>query len=222
MAMQTQKTKPEAKQQPAPVPTAANTNEQPAAKKGRAKKGEGAYTIVFVDADNKEHARVPANVNSIKIVDKAGRSQSFGVDFSPVINKQLAADGYKRRLDAFLRAGTKDDPSKALALAGTLHTSVKEGKLFLRGEGKVGRTFDFDLYIDAMVRTAKAKGKTVSDKQKAALHADLESKSPKERTDRIKKWSNDPIYKKSLLQIKAERAETSAKDTADYDATADF
>jgi hypothetical protein len=201
------------------------------AKKGRTKKGEGPYTLSFVDGENKDSARIPANVASLKVADKAGKSKTYALSgLSPAIIHQLAADGMKRRLDASMRNNIGGDKT-AIVLADEAYANIKAGKLYSKGEGKggAGRTFDFDLWVMAIERTAKLKNANDPKKHKAATKAQLEAlrtkltaATPKDRAEMTAKWKKDPTFVLAKKQVDAERAgKQEIKDT-DTDALADL
>lgn len=200
------------------------------AKKGRAKKGEGPYSVLFVDADNKDVPRIPANVTAMKLVEKGGKSKSYSLaGLSPAILHQLAVDGLRRRIDAFVRNSIGGDKT-AIVLADEMFGNIKSGKLYLKGEGKggAGRSFDFDLWVSAIERTAQLKAKAdkskkkqpATEKQLAALRAKLESATPADRSTMIKNWKNDPIFALAKKQIDAERASKNVKEAKDSDVDA--
>lgn len=196
------------------------------AKKTRTKKGEGPYTLSFVDGDNKDSPRIPAVVSALKVEDKESKkSKSYSIQgLSPVVLQQLAADGLKRRLDAFIRNSIGGEKT-AIVLADEMYGNIKSGKLYLKGEGGgkgAGRTFNFDLYINAMERNAKLRNesdpkkfKLATKQQLASLRVKLEAATPAERKALIKGWSGDPIFMLAKKQVEAEQAATAVKGAKD-------
>lgn len=211
----------------------ATTNGTEPAKKGRAKKGEGPYTISFVDTDNKDTARIPASVHAVKIADKSGKSKAYAVSsLEPKVLHQLAALGLGRKLDAFMRNSIGGDKT-AIVLADEMYANVKSGKLYLKGEGKggAGRSFDFDLWVSAIQRTAELHNKADPKKQKPATKAQLDSVRVKlESADSagrkalIDRWKKDPVFVLAKKQVDAERATKNAGETkaGDVNALADL
>lgn len=198
------------------------------AKRGRAKKGEGPYSIAFVDMENKEHPRVPANVHSIKIALKDGKSQTFALEFQPGIIKQLAAEGLKRRLDASVRNGIGGEKS-ALVIAGEVHKAIEDGKLGAPkregGKGGPGRTFDYDMYVSSIERTAQImkqsnpKAKLPSKQDLANLRTKLEAMSTQERNEKVKQWKQNTAFNVAFAQVKAEALSKNSKVTAEQSIT---
>ena len=205
--------------------TAAVANGTDAPKRGRAKKGEGPYTVSFIDNEDKEHNRVPAGVKAVKITQKDGKASSFTMTALDVkVIQQLAADGLKRAVDTFVRNGIGGDKS-AIVLASEKFEQIKSGKIYARKEGasKPGRSFDFDLYIAVAERTAKLlneknkKFPLPTKKQLEAVGTQLRSLSAQERNEKIKKHKQNPMYALAYKQVVAERATSSAASEASVD-----
>lgn len=202
-----------------------------AAKPTRAKKGEGPYTLAFVDSANKDTPRIPAEVHSIKVLDKASnKAKTYAVaGLAPATLHQLAADGLKRRLDAFIRNSIGGEKT-ALVLADEMYADIKSGKLYKKAEGKAGagRTFNFDLWVAAIERTAVLRNKKdkktaiATEKQLASVRTKLESATSADRKVLTGNWMKDPIFALAKKQVDAEMTAKTVKSDGETNALADL
>jgi hypothetical protein len=191
--------------------------------KGRKKKGEGPVTFMFLDTENKEHARVPSNVDGVKVTAKDGKSQTFKVGtLAPAILQQMAADALKRKFDMAIRSGYSAEKNNVISLATESFENIKSGKLFVRaasgtgGKG-AGRTFDAGYWVGVTERYAKLlsdrdpkKNKPASKAQLEALKTKLEASTTQQRDDWKKKNLKNAAFALAKKQIDAEKAATKA------------
>lgn len=195
-------------------------------KKTRAKKGDGPVSFKFINDKNEASKRIPDNIDALQVINKAGKSKNLSISGLPVqVIRQLAASAFKVKLNSFAIASVKTNPNAdVLGLADELYNNVKSGKLYVRGEGakSPGRTFDFDLWVSAMIRMSQItaeknpKVKPFSKKQEADLRARLEAATPADRKVMTTKWMTNPIVKRAVMEIKAERAKNAVSST-DYE-----
>lgn len=183
----------------------------PAGKRGRAKKGEEAFKLVFIGADDKEHNRVVTGVKAIKATDKTGKSKVITMDGLPdAVKTQLAFAGFRN----FLNSPLKKDATDVI---GTVDKTVKqlaEGTLFTKEGKKAGRVFDGSFWVSIFARAMEIavekkvpNAKKVSEEGKKKLLAQLEAATTQERNLKIKQWSGNPIFLRAKKEIELQRAE---------------
>lgn len=206
------------------------TNKAPAtptaAKRGRAKAGEEAFKLVYIDAEDKEHSRAVAGTKAIKATDKAGKSQLITMDGLPeAVRNQLAFAGMR----TFLNAPLKKDATDVIGTVNKTVVAIKEGKLFVSTGKKAGRTFDTSLWVDTFARAMEIavekkvkNAKRLNDEGKKKLHAMLEGATPQERTVKIKQWQANPIFVLAKKEIEAARAKKNVADQGDELAGLEF
>lgn len=190
--------------------------------RGRKAKGEGPVEIMFVDANNKEHSRVPANVHGLVIKAKSGKVQSFAISsLSPAIMAQMAADALKRKMSMHIGSGYDAAKDNVISLAVEAFENVKTGKLYVRaegGKGGPGRSFDVAYWVAVTARAAKLlndndpkKHKIPAKSQLEALAAKLTAANTQGRDDWKKKNIKNPVFNLAKKQIDAEKAGAAAK-----------
>lgn len=216
--------------------TSAEPSKVVTSKKGRVKKEDMVYSILFVGGEkNEESNRIPQNVKLIKV--KGADNKVKIIDLSKIpqdVKDQLAADGLRKKISFFLKDVTKSDVGKVQTLTDELVKVINDKTLYIPKEGGgPGRTFDFDFWIAVLERTAtlkvkagNTKVKLMSDKAKAEARLKLEAMAPDERKEKQKKWQQDKVFNVAMLQIRAERANAKMAEeeteTEEYDATQDF
>lgn len=201
-------------------------------KKPRGKKGDGPVTVSYIDDKNVESKRVPTNVSQVKVADKKGGVKAYPINVVGAATLQmLAAKALAKELDLFIR--NTSDGSDVIALADKKIASLRDGKLYTKGEGKgtVGRQFDYDLYVDAAreMINAKVKAKTMAALSDEKLNAKLEAlrtklsafSTPKERKAYIDdKLLADKVYKVQFLTLQAKKRIGAAKEAEADEANA--
>ena len=184
-----------------------------AGKRGRAKKGEEAFKVYYINAEGKESNRVAADTAGIKAVDKKGVSTVIKMDGLPeAVKNQLAFSG----LYTFVTKPLKKDATNVIETVTNTIKSITEGTLFTKSGKSAGRAFDPDFWVSCAVRAMEIaverkvqNAKLMTDANKKKLRADLESKTAQERNARIKQWMSNPIFvyaKKDVETTKAKSA----------------
>lgn len=200
-------------------------------KKTRAKKGEGPVSFKFVNDKNEASKRIPDVVDSVQVLNKAGKAKNYSVSNWPVnVLRQLAAASFKAKVNIAATNAVKVNPGvDVLTLIDEIYNNVKSGKLYARGEGakSPGRTFDSALWVGALMRASQIKAeksggklKPWGKKQETDLTAKLGAGSSEDRKKWTTKWMTDPVVKRAVMEIKAERAKNAAP-SGDYDALSD-
>lgn len=183
------------------------------------KRGTGPLVITYIGADNKEGKRVPENGSQLKVASRDGKSKVYSFDGLPVaVQKQLGMLAFAKTLDIFARNGAKEDGANVMTLVEEKYASLKDGKLYSRGEGKggPGRSFDYDKWvtIGKMIQDIRVKNKVedkrtgkpvvaATDKDLAKLRLKLESMLPKDRQKYILDMGKNPIAKLAKSQYEA-------------------
>lgn len=217
---------------------AASNTANKSGKRGRKPKGEEAFVINFVDdKDVGDYAKPPVNVKRMIIKEKSGASEYVRLDGLEALLVPLAYENVARRIALVARANSSDGKDiGAIACAKAVLEQLKAGKLHARGErmgdGKAGRQFDFDLYVDTMRLTAENKHKSDKTKHKAPTDAlmasyrdKLSAMTPAERKIRIEKsYKTDPIWLASFFEVQKQRAKGKTKNNnnASTNATSDL
>jgi hypothetical protein len=202
------------------------TNGTEATKRTRTKKGEGPLVVKFLDSKNEVHERIPDNLDAIQIVTKAGTVKNYPLSvFNLTLLKALAAESIKRRFSNAVFSAKNIDTMDVVATADDIYNNLREGKLYVRAEaGPRGRSFDYDLWVDAMVRASQkkaeaGKGKPWSKKLAEDFRTKLMSYTAEERKTKLALYKKDPVVERSLLEVKADRV---AKAADDFDAFANL
>lgn len=201
--------------------TASPTAKPDQAKKTRAKKEDALVFVDFVNDKNERTKRIPENVHSLVVTDKNKNSKTYVVkELQLPILVQLATDALRRRFKVLKPVGDKS----VLQLAEEIYTNAKAGKLYVGGDGapRQGRSFDVDLWVDAVVAAASVaaqngKAKPISKKGADELRVKLSNMSPTERKTVTAKWGANPLIKRELMKIRAARADQAVKDAGDGD-----
>lgn len=188
-------------------------------KRGRAKKGQEAFKVLFIDAENKEHNRVTPTTKSILARDKAGKTVSITMDGLPeAVKNQLAFAGLQR----FITVPLKKDASNVIDTVQKTVKELTEGKLFTKGEKKAGRVFDSDFWVtcfcnamDIAVIRKVQNAKKVSDENKKKLKASLEAMTAQERNVKIKQWMTNPIFVRAKKELEAANAKTKMEEAGE-------
>jgi len=194
---------------------------------GKKTRGDGPVVVMYIDAQNKEHKRVPADVVQVKVTGKDGKAgKTYAIDSLPVgVRNQLAAFAFARRADIFIRNSVDDDGKvNVLDKADEVFNSLKEGKFYSRGEGKggPGRTFDIDLWVETMKVAAAKKGTPATPKQLTTFKSKLEAMQGKDRSTFLMKLTKDPNVKLAKLEIEAKKLGGKKASTSDdYNALSD-
>jgi len=184
----------------------------------KTKRGTGPVVVTYIDAENKEHKRVPATISQIKVASRDGKkSKNYAVDkLSPATMKQMVGFAIAKKFDTGIRNSADDDGMvDVIASADAMWANFVEGKLYTRGEGKggPGRTFDVQMWADILVAAYERKTKKVAteaDKKKALVK--VESVEGASRREMINGWlRNDPLIKIIKSEMDLKKAKESAK-----------
>lgn len=204
--------------------------------RGRQKKTDMAYTIGFLNDKNEDSARIPANVNAVKVVDCNGKLRVISLkDIPSPVLAQLAADGLRKKLNFFYKDVTKNSVDQIQSLTDEFIKVAKDATLYIPKEGGgPGRSFDFDFWVAVMEKASKIKvdagnpkAKLMTDKVKAEFRTKMESWTPQERTEKKKLWEQDKAVKNAIKLVQAERVSANLKkdnkfDEQEVDALADL
>lgn len=204
--------------------------------KGRAKKADAAYSMVFLNDKGEESNRIPSPVTAVRVRSSDNKAKTVQLkDIPPAVLAQLAADGMRSRLNKFLSGVTKADVGKVHALTDEFVKVAKNATLYIPKEGGgPGRAFNFDFWLDVLARTADIRVKAGNTKARLMTpalrdeaRAKLEAMTPEERKQKQKDWEQDKVFRNAAAQIRAEREAAKAKiDNKDldsgYDASADL
>jgi len=210
----------------------------PAAKRTRMKKGDGPIVVNFLDEKNQVQKRITPEIDSVQVVNKAGKTVNYSVSALDVKTlRQLAADSLRKRfVSSAINQFKVDSKVDVLSIAHGVYDNIKSGKLYTRGEGagKPGRQFDYDLWVNSMVRSSQIKHelgmknklgqiiKPWGKKQAEDIRAMLELATSEKRKDITTKWMNDATVKRAVMEIKADRARKVVIKDDGYDALSDI
>jgi len=210
-------------------------NEGGKAKRGRKKQGEAPFVVTYVNAEGNEEVRVPSTVSYVRL--KANGSD-VDVDVSQFPEntlKMLAAFALSKRIEATVRKS-----QDVIKDANDYIELLRQGKFYTRtakeGSGKRGRSFDIELWVEAMERTLRVKVKHDMARAKKEgraprmteeqvpqfleqFKAKLEAAEGKNRNAITTKLMADQVFKVQMLALKTERAKNEAKNA---DASLDF
>lgn len=212
----------------------AATATKDAAVKGRAKKEDTAYSIIFVNDKGEESSRIPTVVTAVRVKPATGAARTVTLkDIPTAVLAQFAADGVRKKLNFFYKDVTKADVGKVQGLTDEFLGAAKNATIYVPKEGGgPGRSFDFNFWLDVLARTAEirvkagnTKAKLMTDKTRAEARAKLESMSPEQRKEKQKAWEADKVFRNAAVQIRAERAKAKMSTvdvSGEYDASADL
>ena len=191
------------------------------------KRNTGPMTIEFVDSKSETSTRVPADVASIQVIEKATEKfTTFDLSELPdAVIKQLAAAGAKKLIETLCRNNADETGTNIIDSAMQMFATLKAGKLYTRdGSGKGEKVkadkFDYDFYVDVVKLYTKRR--TNADATPEAINAfrtKLSSVTPAERKEMLKGFHKNPAFDAAFHSVKAARANASAKtaDTAELD-----
>lgn len=193
--------------------------------KTRAKKGDGPILVKFLNAKNEETKRVDADTEFLRVATKEGQSKDYSVTkLSLPTLRQLALDAIKRKFVTAVFSGHKNGKVDVLKVSDEIYNNILNGKIYVRAEGaaRPGRKFDVTLWGEAMLRTSVIKSQMPNSKVKPFskkviddFKVKLEGMSDKDRKVFTAKLQNDAVFKRALLEVKAERVKSA---TSEYDA----
>lgn len=205
--------------------------------RGRVSKEDAAYSITFLNDKNEESARMPKVVTGVKIT-PAGSNKGRVIalkDFPPQVLGQMAAFTTLGKLRFFLKDITKADVAKVPGRVEEFVKNAKDATLFEPKEGGgPGRAFDFDFWVAVVAKVADLKIKAgvqgvkpMSDQQKAAFRAKLESMTPEQRKEKQKAWEGDKTFRNAVVLVRAARVEAKmaqegVETDGEYDVLADL
>lgn len=213
--------------------------------KTRTKKGDGPVVLNFLDAENKEAARISDKTVSLQVKDKASGVLAINLgDLPENVVRMLAADALKKRIDSAVRAtvddkgNDKDGNNVVIKTAQEVVARIMSGQIYARTGaaakdgakgGARGRKFDTGLWVEAMKVAAqiKADAKKVrkdgsphvpaSQDQLDKLAAKLEAATPAERKKMTDGFLKDATVEFARKKILLERARDAAKKDLESD-----
>ena len=183
-------------------------------------RGHGPVTVNYLDGEGKAHKRIPEKgVVAVQVTDKAGKTRAFKLsDFSPAMINGLAAGGFGKKLDVYVRNTVKnDDTADVLGTATKIFDLVRAGKLYTReeGSGVKGKPFNSEYWITAMTEGAESQGKGLTKKQVDNLTAKLMSVQGKERRNLVLSWQKIPSVQLVIANRRAAEAKKASKTGGD-------
>lgn len=202
--------------------------------KGRAKREDAAYTIVFLNDKGEESNRIPTAVTAVRVKSADGKAKTISPKDIPAnVLLQLAVDGMRKKLNFFLKDVTKNNVGEVHTITDEFVKVAKDATLYIPKEGGgPGRSFDVEFWLDVLARTAEIrvkagnpKAKLMTEKTRAEARTKLLAMTPDERKEKQKTWESDKVFKNAAVQVRAERAKAkmSAEDVSgEYDASADL
>lgn len=176
----------------------------------RGKKGDGPLAVSFLAGD-KALKRVEEGVTHVVVTPKNGSAKNYDLSKLPMpVLIQLAAMGYAKRTDVFVRNTVKNsDDANVIELADKVYNDLVEGKIYTRAEGSgagAGRPFDYAFYQEVIADVAKRKKRPApTDAQLEAFKNKLESLTPADRQKAIRKMQTDKVFALALKVISAKR-----------------
>lgn len=181
-------------------------------------RGHGPVTVSYVDGEGKPHKRVPdKGVVGVQVTDKAGKTKIFKLsDLQPAMVNGLAALGFAKMIDIYVRNTVKnDDSADVLGTATERYDVVKGGKLYTRAEGTgvKGKPFNSEYWISAMTEGAVKQGAPLTKKQIDNLTAKLMSVQGKERRNLVLGWQKIPSVQSVILDRRLAEAKKAAKNS---------
>lgn len=188
----------------------------------RAKKGEGPIVVKFLNSKNEETKRTDAETESLRIHDNSGKSKDYSITkLSLPTLRQLALDSLKRKVISAAVSGSKNGNADVIKITDSVYDNVLNGKIYIRAEGggKPGRKFDSAIWAAAMLRTSEIKSKMPNSKTKvftqkviADFRTKLDTMPEKDRKVLTAKLQNDAVFKRALLEVRAEQVKGSASE----------
>lgn len=208
---------------PAPAPETAPSASAAAAasKRGRMKKEDAPFSIMFVNDKGEDSTRMPSVIAGIKIVSFDKKAKTYPIDnIPPATMRQLAADSLKREFRATLADVTKTNISTLFTNSDEFYASAKNGNVFVYKEGGgPGRSFDFDYWLDVVKRVSEIqveekmpKARLMTDKDRDTLRAKWAALTPTEREKNKVEWRKNSIFRRAELQVKLAREENKEED----------
>lgn len=190
------------------------------AKEKTSKKGSGPVAVTYLDDKGAASKRVPAIVSGIVVTNTkdASKNKTFSLStLSAETQAQLAAAAAGKKLDTYIRNTVKNDnTADIVGAADKLWAVFNSGKLYSRAEGSgkgAGRPFDYQFWIDVMVDYTKAKGQPASEKALAGWKLKLETSTPKDRRELLKKYQKDHVFNCATKNVELRRQKDKAKST---------
>lgn len=148
-----------------------------AKKRGRTKKEDAPFEVVYVNDKGEVEARVPAIPSVIRVKAKTGETADISMaDFSAQTKEQLIAFALAAKVSAEIRKA--ENP---IAAVGDFVKRLADGQFYTKkGEGKPGRQFPYEMWVEALRRTLE-----LSVKSEEKKHAKDKSYTPKIVADNI-------------------------------------
>lgn len=192
----------------------------------KAKRGTGPMQLSYVDSKGShEHKRVPIDAAGIRIV-AGGKPKNYDATKLPAAVKDaLVVFALASRIKTQVANHAEDNGANVHELADGVYSDFLAGKIYSKAEGGAprGKKFDAHIYAEALKamyafcakKGLKSKsGKAIvalTDAQVADFTTQLESMTPKERTEKIKGLNANSIYKKALAELKTKAIEVEAE-----------
>lgn len=186
----------------------------------RAKKGDGPILVSFLNSKNEVTKRADSETEVIRVADKDGKSKDYSITkLSLPTLRQLALDSLKRKFVSTVNSGNKNGSVNVIQVSDGVYNNILSGKIYVRAEGagKPGRKFDSAIWAAAMLRTSEIKSKMPNSKVKVFsqkvindFKIKLESMVDKERKIFTAKLQNDAVFKRALLEVRAEQVKSTS------------
>lgn len=192
------------------------------------KRGEGPAVITYADVEGKkDYKRVPGNVASVIVTDRATKTEKvYDVSSLPEsVKNSLVAFAVATRAKSYINNhfdAENAEQNNAIALADSVYADLLNGNVYAKSEStaKPGKKFDPSIYVEAAVAAYKFMSekkmnnkqgtpiKPMTESQQAEYATQLIALTPKERTEKIRAAKQNPYFAKALLQLQAKKIVT--------------
>lgn len=182
-------------------------------------RGNGPVSFEYLNANGSRERR-PSEPSKVFVKDaKSGEVHTLDLGkLDPPVLLTLAALGYQRFIETYVRNHSEDDGATVLGLIQDRSGEIEEGKFYIRtavGGGK-GRQVDVTPWVDAFELAFKKVNKKAPagmvEAKAAQFRAKLESMTGADRNVLIANFKkNNPHFKTALLEVTAKMAAEKTK-----------